>query len=1323
MSHTLTQITAYTLICWIVFSGLDLIGSQSNIYAQANLLIDVSSSNTTPATSEVFQYRIRYRCASIVEHCYNSNITFEIHPSLEVVNTPLAVGNVSSINTTVSGTGTLFNVDLESPPSAGAPAGALAAGSTGTLMIGVKFKCEDDAGVTAGSTVNLVQAPIFYAEDVGGSSTTETASMPTAITVPTLAVCQTPSTAPTSPFQKRAGGGGDLAVGPGNTWFFTIGVPAHTGSFQYIDDVPDGVKMWQFSYSSSIAWTVEVDCGSGTFHPIDGFGSGYGWIHSVSAGDPLLDDNGVDTGCVCEQAGPFSDGSSELVADVRRIRVTSPTGSVASDSFYFNYFVDEDFPVGTYIQNCVTTNNPDWDDHCTDVLVSDKPIVWTAKEAAYSRGLGSTDLIPAVASVNSAIYKDPLDAQWQIHVSEFGGSTGALNGFYVDDLLPEGIDYVTDPDKPNYWMVNWTGGGTEQSECVNPTFTHTPNYQGTGRTYLRWDFPSCVFPGNLNAVMGTRRSFTIYFSGRYNLDAPLPNNFLNASYVRTYDGSNMLNVGTLDCRDTLQAVNFYWPPSSGGDLNSAKYVKGALDSDFSRYPLVGDTELSGDGVYEMYIYNHKFEDIKTIDVVDILPFIGDEDLLGGNARGSQWSMELANAITVERFKVGSGLISASGDLGVDGVLYSSSNNPCYLDGSSQIKINGTTGASAGCSAFATGTAATGAKSFAFQWSNSGDPLTFGEYLKITVNVRQLNGEADMTSGEIAWNAFGYTAIQSDDFELFSTEPIKVGLKMIDPTSFASIGNFVWHDANFNGLKDIGEAVFEGIRVSLYNSDGTPVTEDVTVGGVTQQINVITYTDENGFYCFNGLTPSTDYIIRLDNPSDFIASGDLTPFTLTTANAGDDALDSDAALGDLDGNDTDQYPEIEATSPIAGQKTDTYDFGFYKPASVGNFVWEDTDGLGDQSVGEPGVENVTVQLYDADDNLIDTQTTDEHGLYSFENVSPGTYYIQFSSFPGGLTLTSQDVTGNDENDSDANSSGKTSNFQVNSCDVITHIDAGLQPPPANPATISGTIWDDLDCAGGVRGGGDPAIGGITVQLLDNLGFVLQTTTTDGNGDYTFSNVTPSETYNIAVIPPNTSTSFTSAGADMDFNSATGVTTSSITPTDGQNITDIDAGLCGLLSIGNLVWSDANNDGLFNNSEGVFPNVTIYLIDGTDGTTYIDTTSTDANGRYLFYALSAGDYIIEVEIPSTFQSSNDILSTATPNNIDSDDNGTGTSDSGRVRSNAITLAADGGSTANANFGESDHGVIIGGVADPTSDLKAYYTVDFDLDLLPIVQVETA
>ena len=69
----------------------------------------------------------------------------------------------------------------------------------------------------------------------------------------------------------------------------------------------------------------------------------------------------------------------------------------------------------------------------------------------------------------------------------------------------------------------------------------------------------------------------------------------------------------------------------------------------------------------------------------------------------------------------------------------------------------------------------------------------------------------------------------------------------------------------------------------------------------------------------------------------------------------------------------------------------------------------------------------------------------------------------------------------------------------------------------------------------------------------------------------------------------------------------------------------------LSLGNLVFEDFDNDGLFNNNDVGIPGVTVELYnagpDGLKGTGddfLVDTTVTDANGEYLFTGLSHGLY---------------------------------------------------------------------------------------------------
>lgn len=69
----------------------------------------------------------------------------------------------------------------------------------------------------------------------------------------------------------------------------------------------------------------------------------------------------------------------------------------------------------------------------------------------------------------------------------------------------------------------------------------------------------------------------------------------------------------------------------------------------------------------------------------------------------------------------------------------------------------------------------------------------------------------------------------------------------------------------------------------------------------------------------------------------------------------------------------------------------------------------------------------------------------------------------------------------------------------------------------------------------------------------------------------------------------------------------------------------------LSLGNQVFIDLDNDGLFNNNDPGLPGVTVELYnagpDGLKGTGddfLVDTTVTDANGQYLFTGLSHGLY---------------------------------------------------------------------------------------------------
>ena len=111
--------------------------------------------------------------------------------------------------------------------------------------------------------------------------------------------------------------------------------------------------------------------------------------------------------------------------------------------------------------------------------------------------------------------------------------------------------------------------------------------------------------------------------------------------------------------------------------------------------------------------------------------------------------------------------------------------------------------------------------------------------------------------------------------------------------------------------------------------------------------------------------------------------------------------------------------------------------------IGDFVWLDTNEDGDQDAGEPGVSGVTVELFTAGGDSKGTVTTDDNGLYLFESVPAGTYYLEFRDLPDEHAFTIQDADSDDGLDSDPDpATGRTASFTFNGTDDDLTWDAGL-----------------------------------------------------------------------------------------------------------------------------------------------------------------------------------------------------------------------------------------------------------------------------------------
>lgn len=234
---------------------------------------------------------------------------------------------------------------------------------------------------------------------------------------------------------------------------------------------------------------------------------------------------------------------------------------------------------------------------------------------------------------------------------------------------------------------------------------------------------------------------------------------------------------------------------------------------------------------------------------------------------------------------------------------------------------------------------------------------------------------------------------------------------------ASLGDYVWYDDNRDGIFDNNEGGVSGVTVNLYKCGETDIQESQD-------------TDLNGFYKFENLLPGMSYYVEFAPatlPGDYV-------FT-TADQGGNDALDSDADANGV----------TACVTLSAGEYYVDLDAGIFQPvASLGDFVWDDTNKDGIRDAGETGIAGVEVTLTDCNDNFVASTNTLGDGSYGFSGLNPGTYKVSFNmtTLPSGYVFTQQYQGGDDTQDSDVNpTSGMTDCITLVAGENNPDIDAG------------------------------------------------------------------------------------------------------------------------------------------------------------------------------------------------------------------------------------------------------------------------------------------
>lgn len=428
---------------------------------------------------------------------------------------------------------------------------------------------------------------------------------------------------------------------------------------------------------------------------------------------------------------------------------------------------------------------------------------------------------------------------------------------------------------------------------------------------------------------------------------------------------------------------------------------------------------------------------------------------------------------------------------------------------------------------------------------------------------------------------------------------------------SSLGNRVWYDLNNNGLQDAGEVGVQGATVELLDAIGNPIDKDPVAPGVQP---TTTITNALGEYLFTGLG-AADYRVRFSTLP--------TGYAVVTKGAGADRnLDSD-------GN---PLAAGSSTTDLIGLGSNEdrldIDLGIFNPTAplgqIGDRVWFDANNNGVQDAGEQGVPGVSVTLLNAAGAVIATTVTDKDGLYKFVNLANGTYSVQFSNLPAGFNFSGKDLGGNDNADSDADPvTGRTGTYVISGGNANLTVDAGIF---STRAALGDYVWFDAN-RDGTQDANENGIPGITVILYDAAGVAVNSTITDQNGRYFFSNLNAG-TYTVGFSTIPTTLVFTTkdapaAGdaADSDVDPAT-ARTGSYTLAAGQVNLTVDAGLKPLVpaSIGNFVWFDTDKDGLQDAGEPGVPGIVVTLYNSANQP--IGSAITDGNGAYLISNVPPG-----------------------------------------------------------------------------------------------------
>ena len=757
----------------------------------------------------------------------------------------------------------------------------------------------------------------------------------------------------------------------------------------------------------------------------------------------------------------------------------------------------------------------------------------------------------------------------------------------ISDLLPCGMTFVED---------SVTGGpaGKEKTVTVRDVTDATgctrqlvqvtwPGYQTKGGTTIQ--LRGKVGP-SMSAGTHKNEAYISAAEPEYALTSKKTTICFYGSTDDTYDVNGDGNTADQVCP---VSSTFTVSEQAGADvvLESLGSVEG---STYKKYTDgVSMIRQGEDGKYRITPTNSGNADLSDMTVYGILPHVNDTAIQGSDPRGSEWAPILTGPLQVG---AGTGI-----DPSQVTIEYSTSYNPCR--GEVMKQGDAMAAGPAGCDNNWTTTPSSWAdvKSYRIYINGKATPIKAGASIPIIAPIKA----PDNATG-IAYESVAIAATQaSNNRAILPAEPIKVAMALaldvalnktvVSDASKLKPGDQVTYRIDAGNL---GQGKAPDLKVKEAFPAGTTFvsaeTHKCASGYTTGLPQECKGTDEAG--TFDGTTWTI---------GDMLAGEYASLFVTVTLNADTDGKTLNNTAAFVNPPEYDLVPGNNSSSASITVKH-----------RLSGKVYYDANESSSFDNGEEPFKDITVELLGADGSVVATTKTDADGNYSFTGLDAGTYTVKVTKAGDIAELTqTEDPDGTKDNASGA--------ITLNADNPVReNVNFGYIKKHA----ISGNVYLDQN-RDKTKNTGDIDLSGVTVKLLDKDGNVVGTTTTDKDGNYSFTGLNDG-TYTVQVdktgpLADKEQTEDPSGKADSRSQAIT------FTRTD-PDVTNVNFGYADDYSIHGLVYRDGDRNETHGATEKGYANQTVELRD-KDGKV-VATTTTDANGAYSFEKLPAGDYTVKV-----------------------------------------------------------------------------------------------